>query len=59
MGAQAQFEKAIAQPGMSRPGDDGEKDATAEAKEMLAQVKERIAKGGAVRQVKRFNPRED
>ena len=58
-GAQAQFEKAIAQPGLSRPGDGGEKDATAEAREMLAQVKEQVAKGGAVRQVKRFNPRED
>lgn len=58
-GAEAQFEKAISVPGMTRPGDGAEKDATVEAKEMLAQVKERIAKGGGLRQVKLFNPRED
>jgi hypothetical protein len=44
---------------MVRPGDGAEKDATAEAKEMLARVKELIAKGGGTRQVKRINPRED
>jgi len=59
IGAQAQFEKAIAAPGMARPGDSAEKDATVEAQEMLARVKELIAKGTGVRQVKRFNPRED
>jgi tetratricopeptide (TPR) repeat protein len=58
-GAKMQFEKAIALPGDVRPGSSAEKDSTAEAKEMLAQVKERIAKGGGVRQVKRFNPKED
>jgi len=56
-GAQAAFEKSIALPGASRPGD--EKDATAEAQEMLAKVKERIAKGGPIRQGQKFNPRED
>ena len=59
LAAQEQFEKAISVPGMVRPGDGAEKDATAEAKEMLARVKELIAKGGGTRQVKRFNPRED
>jgi tetratricopeptide (TPR) repeat protein len=59
IGAQAQFEKAIAAPGMARPGDSAEKDATVEAQEMLTRVKELIAKGTGVRQVKRFNPRED
>ena len=59
LAAQEQFEKAISVPGMVRPGDGAEKDATAEAKEMLARVKELIAKGGGTRQVKRLNPRED
>jgi len=59
MAAQEQFEKAISVPGVVRPGDGAEKDATAEAQEMLARVKELIAKGGGTRQVKRFNPRED
>jgi len=58
-GAKVEFEKAIALPGDNRPGNSAEKDSTAEAKEMLTQVKERIAKGGGVRQVKRFNPKED
>ena len=58
-GAKMQFEKAIALPGDVRPGNSAEKDSTAEAQEMLAQVKERIAKGGGVRQVKKFNPKED
>jgi tetratricopeptide (TPR) repeat protein len=56
-GAQAAFQKSIALPGISRPGD--EKDATTEAQEMLAKVKERIAKGGPIRQGQKFNPRED
>jgi tetratricopeptide (TPR) repeat protein len=56
-GAQAALEKSIALPGISRPGD--EKDATTEAQEMLAKVKERIAKGGPIRQGRKFNPRED
>ena len=59
LAAQEQFEKAISVPGMVRPGDGAEKDATAEAQEMLARVKELIAKGGGTRQVKRLNPRED
>jgi hypothetical protein len=59
LAAQEQFEKAISAPGMVRPGDGAEKDATAEAREMLVRVKELIAKGGGTRQVKRLNPRED
>jgi tetratricopeptide (TPR) repeat protein len=58
-GAKMEFEKAIALPGDVRSGSSAEKDSTAEAQEMLAQVKERIAKGGGVRQVKKFNPKED
>jgi len=58
-GAKVEFEKAIALPGDVRAGNSAEKDSTKEAEEMLAQVKEWIAKGGGVRQVKKFNPRED
>lgn len=58
-GAKVEFEKAIALPGDVRAGNSAEKDSTKEAEEMLAQVKEWIAKGVGVRQVKKFNPRED
>ncbi|MCX6935102.1 MAG: O-antigen ligase family protein, partial [Verrucomicrobia bacterium] len=56
-GAVKSFEKAIALPALHRPGD--EKDPAEEAREMLAQVKEQIANSGKVRQVRKFNPRED
>ena len=58
-GAKVEFEKAIELPGDVRAGNSVEKDSTKEAEEMLAQVKEWIAKGVGVRQVKKFNPRED
>ena len=56
-GAQKEFEKAIASPGLHRPGEGV--DPAVEAKAMLEKVKEQIAKGGVKRQSPGFNPRED
>jgi len=56
-GAKREFEKAIASPGLHRPGDGV--DPSVEAREMLEKVKEQIAKGGTKRQDRGFNPRED
>jgi len=56
-GAQREFEKAIATPGLHRPGEGV--DPSIEAREMLEKVKAQIAKGGTKRQSPRFNPRED
>jgi hypothetical protein len=57
-GAKAELEKAVSLGGgATRPGD--EKTSGTEAQEMLAQLKEQIAKGPAIRQGKKFNPKED
>ena len=59
-GAAVQFEKVLRAPGFSpRPGEG--KDPAEEARSMLRQVKEQIAKGGGKRQssTSRFNPYED
>jgi tetratricopeptide (TPR) repeat protein len=56
-GAKREFEKAIATPGLHRPGDGV--DPSVEAREMLEKVKEQIAKGGTKRQSSKLNPRED
>jgi hypothetical protein len=53
-----ELEKAVSLgDGATRPGD--EKSSGTEAREMLAQLKEQIAKGPAIRQGKKFNPQED
>ncbi|NDC80897.1 MAG: hypothetical protein EB090_06505, partial [Verrucomicrobia bacterium] len=57
VGAQREFEKALANPGLHRPGEGV--DPALEAREMLEKVKELIAKSGAKRQSTKFNPRED
>jgi len=56
-GAKREFEKAIATPGLHRPGDGV--DPSVEGREMLEKVKEQIAKGGTKRQNTKLNPRED
>jgi tetratricopeptide (TPR) repeat protein len=56
-GAKGEFEKALALPGLHRPGDGV--DPSGEAREMLEKVKEQIAKGGTKRQSSKLNPRED
>jgi hypothetical protein len=58
LGAKVELEKAVSLGyGETRPGE--EKYSGTEAREMLAQLKEQIAKGPAIRQGKRFNPKED
>ena len=56
-GAKGEFEKALALPGLHRPGDGV--DPSGEGREMLEKVKEQIAKGGTKRQSSKLNPRED
>ncbi len=56
--AKVELEKAVSLgDGGTRPAD--EKNSETEAREMLAQLKEQIAKGPTIRQGKKFNPQED